>query len=117
MSPTLRERAVPLGPLAAMQLSTDSRDSMHVCETVDQAIGVLADALLEGGAVELDGIGVIEVVERGSRRVRANFLGPDAPLYETGPRIEVRLRVNERFQRKMSEAHRERLAERREEGT
>ncbi|MFW6039251.1 MAG: HU family DNA-binding protein [bacterium] len=101
---------MPLGEYAAMHLTTDSRDQMYVATLIDEAMGVAAQALRDGRSIKLEGIGVIEVVEMPSRRVRANFQGSDAQVYETGPRLHVRLRLDERLQRKMTAEYQQRLA-------
>lgn len=111
------ERAKPpvhLAPATAMRVTGDSRDAEFVAELIEAAMHVARDALLDGRNVELEGIGVLEVVEMPSRRVRANFHGPNAPLYETGPRAHARLRLYDRFQRQMTHEHQQRLAVREE---
>lgn len=108
-------KPVPLGPYAAMFITGDSRDQTHVAEIIEEALGVAAKALRGGHSIELRGIGVLEAVEMPSRRVRANFHGPDAQLHETGPRLHVRLRLYERFQRKMTTEYQQRLQARKEE--
>lgn len=92
-------RRISLPGHVAIQLVTHSYEEADLAQRLQEAIDIARNHLIMGYEVDLPGLGVIEPYIRPSRCVRANFHGPDAPTYRTGPRLGVRLHLHEGFRK------------------